>query len=102
MCARTSVKYSCRLLRSLGQVGEHVQIMHDSTPSQLNHILAHSPVAGASALPGPDVRQSMLHGSTLPQLRTALRCLLAFPHLLQPGFIGMHADAVARGARGTP
>src|SRR5262245_33706810 len=76
--------------------------MNDSTPSQIKHILAYATVASASALPVPDVRQGMFHGHTLPQLRTPLWRLLTFPQLLQQGFIGMNADAAARGARGTP
>src|SRR5215813_15172570 len=74
--------------------------MNDSTPPQIKHIFAHSTVAGAAALPVPNVRQGMFHGHTLPQLRTPLRRLLAFPQLVQQGFIGMNADAAARGARG--
>src|SRR5215475_12837872 len=76
--------------------------MNDSAPSQIKHIFAHSTVAGASALPVPNVRQGMLHGHPLTQFRTPWRRLLAFPPLLQQGFIGMNADAAARGARGTP
>jgi hypothetical protein len=76
--------------------------MNDRAPSQIKHILAYSTVAGASALPVPNVRQGMFHGHTLTQWRAPLRRLLVFPQLLQQGFIGMNADAAARGARGTP
>jgi hypothetical protein len=64
-----------------------MQIMHDSAPSQIKHILADSTVTGASALPVPDVRQGMFHGHTLPQLRPPLRRLLTFPQCLPQGFI---------------
>jgi hypothetical protein len=57
--------------------------MNDSTPSQIKHILAHSTIAGAAALPVPNVRQGMFHCHTLTQLRTPLRRRLAFPQLLQ-------------------
>jgi hypothetical protein len=36
------------------------------------------------------MRQGMFHGHTLPQLRPSLRRLLAFPQLLQQGFIRMN------------
>src|SRR6476660_2163106 len=72
--------------------------MHDSTPPQIKHMLAHPPVAGASALPASDVRQGVFHGYPLAQLRTPLRRLLAFAQLLQQGFIGMNGDTTARDA----
>jgi hypothetical protein len=66
--------------------------MHDRTSSQIKHILADATVAGAATLPMAHVRQGMFDGHALPQLRTSLRCLLAFAQLLQQGFIGMNTD----------
>jgi hypothetical protein len=43
--------------------------MNDSTASQIKHILPHPPVAGASALPAPNMGQGVLHGDVLAQLR---------------------------------
>jgi hypothetical protein len=70
-----------------------MQIMHDSTSTQIKNILPDATVAGAMALPIFHVRQGMCDADTLPQLCTSLRRLLAFPQLLQHGFIGMDADA---------
>jgi hypothetical protein len=77
-----------------------MQIMHDSTSPQIKDILPDSTVAGAAALPPSNVRQGMFDGHALPQLRPPLRRLLAFPQLLQQGFIGMNTDATTRRARG--
>src|SRR5499427_2949589 len=79
-----------------------MQIMHDSTSPQIKHILPDPTVAGAVALPTSHVRQGMFDGHALPQLGTPLRRLLAFPQLLQQGFIGMNADTPARSAGSTP
>ena len=78
-----------------------MQIMHDRTAPQIKHILPDATVAGAATLPTSNVRQGMFDGHTLPQLRPSLRRLLAFPQLLQQGFIRMNTDAAARRARGT-
>ena len=78
-----------------------MQIMHDRTAPQIKDILSDSTVAGASALPAPNVCQGMFYGYPLPQLCTSLGCLLACSQLLQQGFIGMNADATPRGARRT-
>src|SRR5262245_59895653 len=75
--------------------------MNDSAPSQIKHILAYATVAGASALPVPDVRQGMFHRHALAQLRASWGRLLAFTQLLQQGFIGVNADAATRRTRGT-
>ena len=76
--------------------------MNDSTPSQIKDILPYSTVAGASALPMPNVCQGMFHCYTLTQFCPPLRRLLAFPQLSQQGFVRMNTDAPARDARGTP
>ena len=76
-------------------------IMHDRTSPQITHILSNATVAGAAALPMAPVRQGMFDGHALPQLRTPLRRLLAFPHLLQQGVIRRNTDAAARRTRGT-
>src|SRR4030095_1214886 len=78
-----------------------MQIMHDSTPTEIKDIFPDPAVAGAAALPAPNMCQSMFHGHALAQLRTPLRRALAFAQLLQQGFIGMNADTAARGAGGT-
>src|SRR4029453_2427224 len=77
-----------------------MQIMHDSTPTEIKDIFPDPAVAGAAALPAPNMCQSMFHGHALAQLRTPLRRALAFAQLLQQGFIGMNADAAASGAGG--
>ena len=50
-----------------------MQIMHDSTPAQIKHILPDPAVTGAASLPASNVRQGMFHGHALAQLRTPLR-----------------------------
>src|SRR5262245_52969326 len=77
-----------------------MQIMHDSTSSQIKHILPDAPVTRSAALPMSHVCQGMLDGHALPQLHPSLRRLLAVPQLLQQGFIRMNADAASRGAGG--
>src|SRR5678815_95868 len=52
--------------------------MHDCTASQIKHVLPHPTIAGASALPVPDVGQGVFHGHSLAQLRASLRSLLTF------------------------
>src|SRR5512145_3293266 len=79
-----------------------MQIMHDSTSPQIKHILPDPTIASAVALPPSHLRQGMFDGHALPQLGTPLRRLLAFPQLLQQGFIGMQADTPARSAGRTP
>jgi hypothetical protein len=48
-----------------------MQIMHDSTSPQIKHLLPHSTVAGAMALPTINVRQGMFDGHALPPLYTS-------------------------------
>src|SRR4029434_3278675 len=75
--------------------------MRDRTSPQIKHILSDAPVAGAAPLPTSYMRQGMFDGHALPQLRTPLRRLLAFPQLLQQSFVGINTDAAARRTRGT-
>ena len=75
-----------------------MSIMHDSTSLQIKHILSNATVAGAAPLVHGYMRQGMFDGHALPQLHPSLRRLLAFPQLLQQGFIRMNTDAAARGA----
>src|SRR5262249_20657983 len=77
-----------------------MQIMHDSTPTQIKDIFPDPAVAGAAALPTSNLCQGMFHGYALAQLRPPLRRALAFAQLLQQGFIVMHADAATRRAGG--
>src|SRR5215510_15528714 len=77
-----------------------MQIMHNRTSTQIKDVFPDPAVAGAAALPGPNMRQGMFYGHALAQLRSPLRRALAFAQLLQPGFIGMNADAAAGGAGG--
>ena len=69
--------------------------MHDSTAPQIKHILPDAPVTRSAALPMSHVCQGMLYSHAFPQLRLSLRRLLAFPQLLQQGFIRMNAHAVS-------
>src|SRR5215475_13715734 len=78
-----------------------MQIMHDSTPTQIKDIFPDPTVAGAATLPAPHMGQGMFHGYALTQLCPPLRRALAFTQLLPQGFIGMNADTAARGASGT-
>src|SRR5215475_9475253 len=75
--------------------------MHHCTAPQIKDVLPHPTVASTSALPTSHVRQGMFDGHALPQFGPSLRRLLTFAQLLQQGFIGMNADAAARGAGGT-
>src|SRR5215475_10778268 len=75
--------------------------MHDCTAPQIKYVLPHPTVASTSALPVPNVRQGVFHRHALAQPRASLRRLLAFPQLLQQGFIWVNTDAAARCARGT-
>src|SRR5262249_3920890 len=77
-----------------------MQIMHDRTTPQIKHILPDAPVTRSAALPMSHVCQGMLYGHALAQLGPSLRRLLAFPQLLQQGFIRMNADTASRGAGG--
>src|SRR5215475_3693532 len=77
-----------------------MQIMHNRTSTQIKDVFPDPAVAGAAALPVPNMRQGMFHGHALAQLRSPLRRALAFAQLLQQGFIGMNADAAAGGAGG--
>src|SRR5215510_10704757 len=74
--------------------------MNDGTSSQIKHILPDTTVTCSAALPTAHVCQRMFDGYTLPQLRSSLWRLLAFPQLLQQGFIRMNADAASGGAGG--
>src|SRR4029077_5419599 len=78
-----------------------MQIMHDSTPTQLKDIFPDATVAGAATLPAPHMGQGMFHSDALTPLRPPLRRGLAVTPLLHQGFIGMKADTAARGAGGT-
>ena len=60
-----------------------LEVEDGSNATGVEEILAYAEVAGSAALPTPHVRQRMFDGHALPQLRPALRRLLAFPHLLQ-------------------
>ena len=77
-----------------------MQIMHDSTPARLKHLLPDPAGAGSATLPTANVRQGMFDSHALPHLRPSLRRLLTFMRLLQQGCIGMNTDATARRACG--
>jgi hypothetical protein len=90
---RTSVKYSCRLTFRLCQARSHVPVMNHSTSPQVKHLLPHTAIAGAAALPMSKVGPGMLDRATLAQLRAPWRGPLALAPRRPQGFIGMPTDA---------
>jgi hypothetical protein len=55
------------------RTSQDVQIVDHGTPSQIEEILTHASIAGASPLPPTDVRKCMLNLDPL----AAFRCLLS-------------------------
>lgn len=54
-----------------------MQIVDHGTPTQIEEILAQSPIACASSLPVTNRCEGMLHSHAFAQLSTSLRSLLA-------------------------
>ena len=52
----------------VGQASDDMQVMYNSTATQIKEIFAQTAIARTSPLPSPDVGQGMLDGDPLPQL----------------------------------
>src|SRR5579884_3292890 len=80
-----------------GKVGmlEHVQVVDDRHPAQIEEILGLATVAGTLALPMADVRQGVLDLDPLAQLGSPQRRQLTLAQLRQELRVGMDRDAAA-------
>lgn len=72
-----------------------MEVVNDSATAQVEEILAHTTIAGASTLPPADMGQIMFHCHPFTKFRSSLRCQLPLSQSDEQGFIRMNADAAA-------
>ena len=77
-----------------------MEVVDDGDAAQAEQVLAGAPVAGAAALPVPDVGQGVLDGDAFAEFRASLRGVLPLAQLGQQRLAGMDGDAVAVAAGG--
>ena len=77
-----------------------MEIVDDGDAAEVEQVLTGAEVAGAAALPVPDVGEGVLDGDAFAQLRAALRGLLALAQLGQQRLVGVDGDAAPAGAGG--
>jgi hypothetical protein len=70
-----------------------VEVVHDGDTSQVEQVLPGAEVAGAAALPVPDVGKRVLDLDAFAQLLASLRGLLAVAQLGEQCLVGMDGDA---------
>ncbi len=70
-----------------------MEVVDDGDAAQVEQVLAGAAVAGAAALPLPDVGEGVLDGDAFAQLRAPLRGLLALAQLGQQRLVGVDGDA---------
>ena len=78
-----------------------MQVVDESTPAQVEEILAYATVAGTSALPPANMREGMFHCHPLTQAGPSLRGLLTLSQFDEQGFLWMNTDTAPPDARGT-
>lgn len=76
-----------------------MQVVDNSATAQIEEVLAHSSITGASSLPLTDVSQGLLDSHSFAQLSTSLHRLLALASLDEQSLIRMetHTPASASG-----
>src|SRR5271165_908184 len=83
-----------------GLAGDDVEVVDDGDAPQVEQVLAGPAVAGAAALPVPDVGEGVLDGDAFAQFRAPLSGLLALAQLGQQRLVGMDGDAAPVAAGG--
>ena len=77
-----------------------MEIVDDSAATQIEEILAHTPIAGALALPSTDMGEGVFHSDSFTQPGATLRRLLTLSQLDEQSFVRMNADAASFGNGG--
>jgi hypothetical protein len=81
-----------------------VEVVDHGDAAQVEQVLAGAQVAGAAALPVPDVGQGVLDSDAFAQFRASFRSVLALAQLGEQRLVGMDGDAapVAAGRAAVP
>ena len=81
-----------------------MEVVDHGDAAQIEQVLAGAAVAGAAALPVPDVGEGVLDLDAFAQFRAPVRGLLALAQLGEQGLVGMDGDAapVAAGGAALP
>ena len=81
-----------------------MEVVDDGDAAQVEQVLAGAPVAGAAALPVPDVGEGMLDLDAFAQLGAPGRGVLAAAQFSQQGLVGVdgYAAPVAAGGAALP
>jgi len=72
-----------------------MQVVDDGTAPQVEEVLVGATIASTAASPAADMGQSIFNRDAFSQLRSALRCQLPLPELIEEALIGMDVDTAA-------
>ena len=79
-----------------------MEVVDHGDPAEVEQVLASAAVAGAAALPVPDVGEGVFDRDAFAELRASVRGVLAAAQLGQQCFVGVDGYATAVAAGGAP